>query len=84
MQGNRPADEMVTEDQSMCRRVRLTVGLGPSAHDNSPRGLMYGVMVEAAIGLLAQSAMGELEARQRNHTQCLEGARPDRGRRQKV
>jgi hypothetical protein len=26
--GNRPADEMRTEDQSMCRRVRLTVRLG--------------------------------------------------------
>jgi hypothetical protein len=28
VQGNRPADEMRTEDQSMCRRVRLTVRLG--------------------------------------------------------
>jgi hypothetical protein len=36
VQGNRPADEMRTEDQSMCRRVRLTVGLGPSAHDRGP------------------------------------------------
>jgi hypothetical protein len=34
VQGNRPADEMRTEDQSMCRRVRLTVGLGPSVHDS--------------------------------------------------
>ena len=28
VEGNRPADEMRTEDQSMCRRVRLTVRLG--------------------------------------------------------
>ena len=28
--GNRPADEMRTEDQGMCRRVRLTVRLGVS------------------------------------------------------
>jgi len=28
VQGNRPADEMRTEDQTMCRRVRLTVRLG--------------------------------------------------------
>jgi hypothetical protein len=37
VQGNRPADEMRTEDQSMCRRVRLTVGLGGSivSHDNN-------------------------------------------------
>src|SRR6185437_5302871 len=34
VEGNRPADEMRTEDQSMCRRVRLTVGLGPSVHDS--------------------------------------------------
>jgi len=26
--GNRRADEMVTEDQAVCQRVRLTVGLG--------------------------------------------------------
>jgi hypothetical protein len=37
VQGNRPADELRTEDQSMCRRVRLTVGLGGSivSHDNN-------------------------------------------------
>ena len=29
VEGNRPADEMRIEDQGMCRRVRLTVGLGP-------------------------------------------------------
>jgi len=28
VEGNRPADEMRTEDQSMCRRVRLTAWLG--------------------------------------------------------
>ena len=28
IEGNRPADEMRTEDQGMCRRVRLTVRLG--------------------------------------------------------
>ena len=28
VQGNRRAAPMVTEDRSMCRRVRLTVGLG--------------------------------------------------------
>ena len=28
VEGNRPADGMRTEDQSMCRRVRLTVRLG--------------------------------------------------------
>ena len=32
VQGNRPADEMRTEDQSMCRRVRLTVMLGPAGN----------------------------------------------------
>ena len=31
-QGNRPADGMRTEDQSMSRRVRLTVGLGRVLH----------------------------------------------------
>jgi len=31
VEGNRPADEMRTEDQSMCRRVRLTVRLGGTA-----------------------------------------------------
>jgi hypothetical protein len=34
VQGNRRAAPMVTENQSMCRRVRLTVGLGPSVHDS--------------------------------------------------
>ena len=29
VQGNRPAARTVTEGESMCRRVRLTVGLGP-------------------------------------------------------
>jgi len=33
VEGNRRADEMVTEDQGVCRRVRLTVVLGPSVHD---------------------------------------------------
>jgi hypothetical protein len=28
VEGNRPADEMRTENQGMCRRVRLTVRLG--------------------------------------------------------
>ena len=28
VEGNRPADEMVTEDQGVYRRVRLTVRLG--------------------------------------------------------
>jgi hypothetical protein len=28
VQGNRRAAPMMTEDESMCRRVRLTVGLG--------------------------------------------------------
>jgi hypothetical protein len=39
VQGNRPADEMRTEDQSMCRRVRLTVRLGlePRARSADPR-----------------------------------------------
>jgi len=30
--GNRRADGMVTEDQVVCRRVRLTVRLGPTGH----------------------------------------------------
>jgi hypothetical protein len=33
VQGNRRADEMLAEDQAVCRRVRLTVVLGPSVHD---------------------------------------------------
>jgi hypothetical protein len=28
VEGNRRADEMLTEDQAVCRRVRLTVRLG--------------------------------------------------------
>jgi hypothetical protein len=35
--GNRPADEMRTEDQSMCRRVRLTERLGHYACDGHRR-----------------------------------------------
>ena len=31
VEGNRRADEMRAEDQGMCRRVRLTVGLGGTA-----------------------------------------------------
>jgi hypothetical protein len=34
VQGNRRADEMLTDDQTVCRRVRLTVVLGPSVHDS--------------------------------------------------
>ena len=30
VEGNRRAAPMMTEDESMCRRVRLTDGLGPS------------------------------------------------------
>ena len=32
VEGNRRADEMRTEDQAVCRRVRLTVRLGPSSN----------------------------------------------------
>ncbi len=31
VEGNRPADEMQAEEQGMCRRVRLTVRLGPTS-----------------------------------------------------
>ena len=33
VQGNRRAALTLAENQRMCRRVRLTVGLGPSVHD---------------------------------------------------
>jgi hypothetical protein len=67
-QGNRPAAPTRTEDQSMCRQVRLTVGLGPSAHDSGPRdrGPSHAAKADAAIGLRGRSAMPGLEARPRN------------------
>ena len=31
VEGNRRADEMLAEDETVCRRVRLTVRLGPES-----------------------------------------------------
>jgi hypothetical protein len=80
VEGNRRAAPMMTEDQSMCRRVRLTVGLGPSAYDCEPNDErpMRGTITATAIGLLARSVMPGLEARHAARAGRLDGARPDR------
>jgi hypothetical protein len=48
--GNRPAAPMVTEDQGMNRRVRLTVRLGPNMHDRGryEQGPAHGVRAMCA------------------------------------
>src|SRR6185312_4806323 len=45
VEGNRPADEMRAEDQSMCRRVRLTARLGLSA-DAGEKHLTQAIRIE--------------------------------------
>jgi hypothetical protein len=43
VEGNRPADGMQTEDQSMCRRVRLTVRLGVGLHRRRQKQLFQSI-----------------------------------------
>ena len=64
--GNRPAALTMTEDQGTCRRVRLTVGLGPDVHETGANDHWpaHSETRDAAIGLRGQSVMLALKARQ--------------------
>ena len=67
MQGNRRAALTGTKDQSMCRRVRLTVVLGPNVHD-SDRIANDRDMARSPMPRLAVPGRSAVPACERDHT----------------
>ena len=81
-QGNRRAATDARQVESMNRRVRFTVGLGPGAHNGARNGRkpQHGVIADAAIGLPERSALLEWQARQVSVTRRRNGARANGAR----